>query len=59
MNTDIPYVFKKCKSCGKIKHINKFKKKKTCIFGVENKCKECYRTYNKKYKKEHKEETYK
>ena len=57
MNTDIPYVFKKCKSCGKIKHINKFKKKKTCKFGVENKCKECYKTYNKKYKKEHKEET--
>ena len=56
MNTDIPYVFKKCKSCGEIKHINKFKKKKTCKFGVENKCKECYKIYNKKYRKEHKEE---
>ena len=56
MNKNIPYVFKKCKSCGKIKHINKFKKNKACKFGVENKCKECYKIYNKKYRNDNKED---
>lgn len=46
-----PYIFKKCKECGKILHLFKFKKRKSCKYGRGNKCKECENKHNAKYRK--------
>ena len=46
-----PYVFKKCKECGEILHLFKFKKRKGCKYGRGNKCKKCENKDNAKYRK--------
>ena len=56
MSKDIPYIFRMCKKCKEIKFICKFKKNKNSKFGFEYKCKKCYKEYNKKYRKENKED---
>lgn len=56
MSKDIPYIFRMCKNCKEIKFICKFKKNKNSKFGFEYKCKKCYKEYNKKYRKENKED---
>ena len=59
--------FKVCNTCKNILHISKFNKNKKCKYGVETRCKECYRLYynenkdriidkSKKYYEDNKEE---
>lgn len=54
----IPYVFKKCKRCGKwlVASTFNFHKKKSGKYGIMAECKECRSAYKKKWYEENKEE---
>ena len=48
--------FKGCPTCGLIKSISEFRKDKSKKDGLRSQCKECNRTYDKKYYQTHKAE---
>lgn len=43
-------LYKKCRLCGEMKEVTEFHKKKGTKDGVRNECKECVKTYLKKWK---------
>lgn len=53
----IPFVFRKCKKCGRwlVANTVNFSKKKGGKYGLFSQCKECRSVYNKKYREENKE----
>ena len=54
---NIPYVFKKCSYCGKwlVASTVNFKKQKNGKYGLNSKCKECEKKYNKQWREANKD----